>query len=75
MTMCRRCGRRYQHGNGLCHTCGRLAGDTRTTREREADRIAAHEAGLTRVVETPPGAPRTLRIAGVDYEVMWDGTR
>lgn len=75
MTMCKRCGIRWQQGGGLCRTCGHAAGDSRTTRERERDRLAAREAALTRVVEPAPGALRTVCIAGVDYDVTWDGTR
>lgn len=76
--LCGSCGQRQAQHKGLCRTCERAAGfDTRTTIERERDRLAARvqlrpfveRRQRPRIERTWP----TYRDAGVTYEVTWDG--
>lgn len=82
---CKKCGVRYAQSGGWCRRCAREEGvDTRNTVERDRDRLAklrardqaeldALFAQADAVDPGPPAPTRTVTIAGVDYEVVFDG--
>ena len=56
-----------QSARGLCRRCER-AGDTRTTHDRDVERLVVRDRPRT------PVPIRTVVIGGRTYEVVWDGT-
>lgn len=74
---CTNCGIRWPQKGGLCRTCDREAGDTRTTFERERDKVFRDERNAARRgIPPPPGMPppREITVHGIDYLVIWDGS-
>jgi hypothetical protein len=87
--LCGSCGQRQAQHDRLCRTCERAAGfDTRTTVERERDRLAARvrlqpfverrqRPRIERTWPTYRGAhtrnPADGKTYVVTYEVTWDG--
>lgn len=75
-TWCTRCSVKYAQAAGLCRSCGRETGAyEKTTREADADRIARQQVAVPAVTPPSPRAPRTRAIDGVEFEVVFDGTR
>ena len=73
---CSACKDKWAQGKkGLCRSCERAAGDTRTTMDRDGERVERMRAKHT---DPPPSADaprtRTRIVDGIEYETVWDGT-
>jgi hypothetical protein len=73
---CKGCGVRWAQGKaGLCRTCERAAGDTRTNFDRERERVEEQQEAAAQRALTEETRPARLRVIdGVEYFVTWDGT-
>jgi len=70
---CQGCGFRWAQVRGLCNTCRRERG----LLPPYGDIIRTDQAARVDQVEhvLPPMAPnRTIIVAGVEYDIVWDGT-
>ena len=71
---CQRCFVRWEPRGGLCRRCQRETGaDTRTTFERERDRLAEHAAAVPPLPPPERTARGTRIIDGVEFEVVFSG--
>ena len=76
---CADCGLRWGQGGktSFCRQCAKARGDTRDTKQREAERISRRrdrEAALVAESERVEAQPRTYRLVtvmGKEYEVVW----
>lgn len=77
-SMCRNCGERFGQYAGLCSLCRHVV-LRREARERLAEERAQVERIERQIFQPPPVVPRqpirTVEIGGVEFDVMWDGSR
>ena len=77
-SLCVQCGVRWrQSSKGLCRQCERAAGDTRTTRDLDRERLERlkAKASFEQTVAMPTQRePRIVVIENQEYEVVWDGS-
>lgn len=72
--LCDRCGLRWKQEGDLCRGCASATGATQqTTMERDRERLARQQKPIVRVAPALPPS-RSVRVDGVEFLVMWDGS-
>lgn len=73
---CVKCQVKHAQSHGLCRACEHQEKGHRSTKERDAERVARHDALIARLphAEERPKPNRSYVFGGVEYEVTWDGT-
>lgn len=72
-SLCERCGRRYKQDGQLCRSCAKETGAFTTCQAADRAHVAAHLPPPVIVREARPS--RTRIVNGVEFEVVWDGSR
>lgn len=75
-TLCKRCHVKWPQWQGLCRSCWRELGDTRSQADWDAEALGVQKRRRPLVPPAPdvPREPIIKVIDGVEYEVNWDGT-